>query len=58
MKKNTIRNHLSQEFIQEQIQSRAYELYIEKGCSEGQDLDNWLQAEAEIALLLDMAGKP
>ena len=58
MKKNTIRNHLSQEFIQEQIQSRAYELYIEKGRSEGQDLDNWLQAEAEIALLLDMAGKP
>jgi hypothetical protein len=34
---------------QEEIRLRAYELHIEKGCVHGRDLDDWLQAERELA---------
>jgi hypothetical protein len=30
------------------IAVRAYELYVARGCSEGCDLDDWLQAEREL----------
>ena len=30
------------------IARRAYELYQERGGNEGQDLDDWLRAEAEL----------
>lgn len=33
----------------EEIAVRAYELYIERGATPGQDVDDWLQAEAELA---------
>ena len=32
----------------EQIQRRAYELYVERGNQSGSELDDWLQEEAEI----------
>lgn len=32
----------------ENIRLRAYELYEARGREEGRDIDNWLQAEAEI----------
>lgn len=34
---------------EEAIRVRAYQLYEERGCEEGHDFDDWLQAEAEIA---------
>ncbi len=34
--------------IEEQIQQRAYELYEQRGRTDGHDLDDWLQAECEI----------
>ena len=34
---------------EELIRVRAYELYEERGCEDGHDLDDWLQAETEIA---------
>jgi hypothetical protein len=34
--------------LEEQIQRRAYELYVERGNQSGSELDDWLQAEAEI----------
>jgi hypothetical protein len=34
--------------LEEQIQRRAYELYIERGNQSGSELDDWLQAETEI----------
>jgi hypothetical protein len=34
--------------IEQQIQQRAYELYEQRGRTEGHDLDDWLQAEYEI----------
>jgi H+-transporting ATPase len=34
--------------IEQQIQQRAYELYEQRGRTDGQDLDDWLQAECEI----------
>jgi len=34
--------------IDQQIQQRAYELYEQRGRTDGHDLDDWLQAECEI----------
>jgi Protein of unknown function (DUF2934) len=33
----------------EEIRLRAYEIYIERGGTDGRDLDDWLQAEKEFA---------
>lgn len=35
----------------EQIQARAYELYLNRGCQPGQAMDDWLQAEYELLQL-------
>lgn len=32
----------------EQIEQRAYELYLERGGEDGHDLANWLAAEKEL----------
>jgi hypothetical protein len=34
--------------LEERIRQRAYELYISRGNQSGSELDDWLQAEAEI----------
>jgi hypothetical protein len=34
--------------LDEQIQRRAYELYVERGNQSGSELDDWLQAETKI----------
>ena len=34
--------------LQEQIRCRAYEIYKQRNRTEGHDLDDWLQAEAEL----------
>lgn len=34
--------------VQQHIAVRAYELYSERGCRGGYDLDDWLEAEREI----------
>jgi hypothetical protein len=34
--------------FEEQIRTRAYELYEARGREEGHDLEDWLEAEAEI----------
>ena len=31
-----------------EIAQRAYENYVERGCEDGQDLDDWLKAEREL----------
>lgn len=33
----------------EDVQRRAYEIYLSQGRTEGRDLDNWLQAERELS---------
>lgn len=32
----------------EAITRRAYEIFLERGCPEGHDLEHWLAAEAEL----------
>jgi hypothetical protein len=32
---------------EEQIRTRAYELYLKRGCQHGHDRNDWLQAESE-----------
>ena len=34
--------------IEQQIKQRAYELYEQRGRTDGHDWDDWLQAECEI----------
>ena len=38
----------SLELTEELIRIRAYRFYEKRGCGHGHDLDDWLQAEAEI----------
>ncbi len=38
----------SSEQLEERIRQRAYELYEARGRKGGRELENWLQAEAEI----------
>jgi hypothetical protein len=33
----------------DRIASRAYELYVERGGRDGQDVDDWLTAERELS---------
>ena len=33
----------------ERIASRAYELYVARGATDGQDLEDWLRAERELS---------
>jgi hypothetical protein len=33
----------------EEVRLRAYEIYIRRGQADGQDLEDWLQAEKEVA---------
>jgi hypothetical protein len=33
----------------EHIAIRAYELYLERGATDGHDVEDWLQAEREVA---------
>lgn len=34
----------------EQIRTRAYELYLQRGEQSGSETEDWLQAEAELSL--------
>ena len=34
--------------LQAKIQKRAYELYAKHGCSHGNDMADWLEAERQI----------
>jgi len=34
--------------VDEKIRRRAYELYEQRGRRDGHELDDWLQAEAEV----------
>ena len=34
--------------IEERIERRAYELYVQLGNQSGSELEDWLQAEAEV----------
>jgi hypothetical protein len=36
---------------QEQIQQRAYELFVKRGCECGRELEDWLAAEKELTEL-------
>jgi hypothetical protein len=40
----------------EEIELRAYQMYVERGCAHGLDVEDWLQAERE--LVVEKYGKP
>jgi len=47
---------LSPDPLEEAIRKRAHELYENRGKQEGNELDDWLQAEREV-LEIDTKGK-
>ncbi len=34
--------------LQRRISMRAFELYVEHGCQDGHDLEDWLEAERQV----------
>jgi len=36
------------EHLDERIRSRAYQLYLSRGCVHGADIEDWLRAEHEV----------
>jgi hypothetical protein len=40
----------------EEIELRAHQIYVERGCAHGLDVEDWLQAERE--LVEEKYGKP
>jgi hypothetical protein len=36
-----------------QIQQRAFELFLERGCEHGRDIEDWLEAERELTGLAE-----
>ena len=34
--------------VEHETRNRAYELYLKRGSAHGHDVDDWLQAEAEL----------
>jgi len=36
-----------------QIRQRAYEIYVTRGCEDGRDFSDWLQAEQELSEAAD-----
>jgi type II secretory pathway predicted ATPase ExeA len=42
----------------EQIEKRAFEIYVESGCQKGNELANWMAAEKELTQFSNAPGKP
>ena len=42
----------------EQIERRARQIYVERGCQNGNEMDDWLAAETELAQLLSLQDTP
>jgi hypothetical protein len=34
--------------LRNEIACRAYELYLQRGCEDGRDVDDWIRAEKEL----------
>lgn len=41
-----------------EIERRAYELYLERGSEDGQDVDDWIRAERELGTPLGTQAEP
>ncbi len=47
---------MSNQPTREDIELRAYEIYVESGHEDGRDVEHWLQAEQELLEGLDAQG--
>jgi len=39
---------VTQEKFQEEVRQKAYELYLQRGAQEGNDVQDWITAEKEV----------
>jgi hypothetical protein len=39
---------ISTDPTEDQIRQRAHEIYLQRGCQDGMEIEDWLQAEAEL----------
>ena len=44
-KNRPAKSHLSDKDLQELIASKAYELYVNRGCKQGDPMADWIEAE-------------
>jgi len=44
-KSNPMKNNMP---THDEISARAYQIFLERGCPEGRDLEHWLEAEAQL----------
>jgi hypothetical protein len=44
----SVKPQIEQGPTKEQIEARAYELYLQRGCKDGHDVEDWLAAEKEL----------
>jgi hypothetical protein len=42
----------------ERTKRRAFEIYLARGADHGRDMDDWLQAEREVAAAMETAPSP
>lgn len=47
-KSQTVNESETKQILEEQIRSRAHELWLERGMQDGSALDDWVEAEREI----------
>ena len=55
-----IKNTVSSEFVvasDDPIAERAHEIYVERGCGDGLDREDWFQAERELTAMPAIAPK-
>jgi len=44
-----MRDHPESNVTHEEIEQRAYDIYLRRGAEPGRDVEDWLAAEAELA---------
>lgn len=42
----------------DEIAQRAYEIFLQRGCPEGRDMDHWLEAETQLMASRQQASAP
>ena len=50
-------DRISKQAREETIRLRAYDLYLNRGCEQGSDVDDWLRAEIECFASLNLMAK-
>ena len=48
MARELLKQIKDKQITHDEISQRAYEIFVERGCPEGRDMEHWLEAEAQL----------